>query len=203
MTTTNRRPLASRDTRWARALSVWLVRRRVSPNGISVAGMAFATLGAAGYLLSGSSWLLRLLLFILAAASIQARLVCNLLDGMVAIEGGLKGRAGGLFNEAPDRYADFVLLAAAGIAAGNPALGWIAAAAAVLTAYVRALGASLDHEQDFCGPMAKQQRMFFLTVGTLGASLYLPVLLWTLALIAAGGFATAVRRTMRLYSRLP
>jgi phosphatidylglycerophosphate synthase len=79
----------------------------------------------------------------------------------------------------------------------------MAAAAAVLTAYVRAFGASLGQPQDFCGPFAKPQRMFFFTVGSLGAIVHRPVLAWTLWLIAVGAFATAARRVIRLYRVLP
>ena len=44
-------------------------------------------------------------------------------------------------------------------------LGWAAAVLAVLTAYVRVLGGSLGLTQHFIGPMAKQHRMFTLTLG--------------------------------------
>jgi len=40
--------------------------------------------------------------------------VCNLLDGMVAIEGGLKTPAGELFNDVPDRISDPLILVGAG-----------------------------------------------------------------------------------------
>jgi phosphatidylglycerophosphate synthase len=40
------------------------------------------------------------------AACIQLRLLCNLLDCMVAIEGGKSAPTGALFNEMPDRFAD-------------------------------------------------------------------------------------------------
>jgi phosphatidylglycerophosphate synthase len=165
--------------------------------------MVFATLGALAF---GSAWPgdgLGWILLPLGALGVQLRLMCNLMDGLVAVEGGLKSRGGDLFNEAPDRYEDVVLLASAGWAAGSPTLGWIAATAAVLTAYVRAFGASLGQGQDFCGPLAKQQRMFFLTVGALGGTLYRPVLAWALWLIAVGAMFTAVRRVLRLYAKLP
>jgi phosphatidylglycerophosphate synthase len=129
--------------------------------------------------------------------------MCNLLDGMVAVEGGLKGKAGDLFNEAPDRFADVVLLLGAGHAVGAEWFGWMAACGAVLTAYVRAFGASVGQGQDFCGPLAKPQRMFFLTVGSLGAIAHRPVLTWALWLIAVGAFFTAARRVVRLYRKLP
>jgi phosphatidylglycerophosphate synthase len=203
VTTPNRRPLKSRQTWWARALSTELVRRKISPNAISTAGMGFATLGALSFGFAWYAGWLGWLFLLLGAAGVQLRLICNLMDGLVAVEGGLKGRAGDLFNEAPDRYEDVVLLASAGIAASVPTLGWMAAAAAVLTAYVRAFGASLGQGQDFAGPLAKQQRMFFLTVGALGGALYRPVLAWALWLIALGAMFTAVRRIVRLYAKLP
>jgi phosphatidylglycerophosphate synthase len=200
---TNRRPLASRKAPWAQALARFLAARRVAPNAISSVGMVFATVGALGYLAAArwpsfAPWFL-----LVGAAGVQLRLLCNLMDGLVAVEGGLKGRAGDLFNEAPDRYEDLALLATAGYAAGTPVLGWVAGSAAVLTAYVRAFGASVGQGQDYCGPLAKQQRMFFLTVGSVGAIVYRPVLAWALWLIAIGAFFTAIRRVVRLYRKLP
>ena len=121
------------------------------------------------------------------AAAVQARLVCNLLDGMVAIEGGKKSSVGALYNEFPDRIADSLLIVALGYAVGWPALGWFGALAAALTAYVRVFGGSLGLAQDFRGPMAKQQRMAVLTAAcVVGAAEWL----FTgtqYALIARGG----------------
>lgn len=201
--TESRRPLKSRDTRWAKSLAAALAARRVTPNAISVAGMIFASIGALGFAATPCGcvpWFAGMLLGITGA---QLRLLCNLLDGMVAVEGGLKGKAGDLFNEAPDRYADVVLLIGAGHAVGADWLGWMAACAAVLTAYVRAFGASVGQGQDFCGPLAKPHRMFFLTVGAIGAIAHPPVLTWALWLIAIGAFFTAARRVVRLYRKLP
>jgi phosphatidylglycerophosphate synthase len=199
----SRRPLKSRDTRWARALASALARRRIEPNAISAAGMVFAALGAAGLVAGAAGLIPRTAGLLAGAAGAQLRLLCNLLDGMVAVEGGLKGKAGELFNEAPDRFADIVLLAAAGWAAGVVWLGWMAAAAAVVTAYVRAFGASLGLGQDFRGPMAKPQRMFVLTVGCLAAVAWPPALVWALWIAAAGAFLTSARRVARIHSLLP
>ncbi|MEQ1859067.1 MAG: CDP-alcohol phosphatidyltransferase family protein [Chthoniobacteraceae bacterium] len=199
----SRRPLTSRDTRWAKALSGALARRGVTPNAISVAGMIFASIGALGLAATPCGCVPWTLGMVLGVAGAQLRLLCNLLDGMVAIEGGLKGKAGDLFNEAPDRLADIVLLVGAGYAAGAPWLGWMAASAAVLTAYVRAFGASVGQGQDFCGPLAKPHRMFFFSVGCLGAIAHPPALAWSLWLVAIGAFFTAARRVVRLYRKLP
>jgi phosphatidylglycerophosphate synthase len=200
----SRRPLKTRNAGWAKALARWLVRLRVSPNAISVAGAIIALLGGIALYFAGcncGSTLRRLLLFA-GAAAVQLRLLCNMLDGMVAVEGGLKGRAGDLFNEAPDRVEDVALLVGAGFAVDKPWLGWTAATAAVLTAHVRALGASLGKGQDFCGPLAKPHRMFVLTVGCLGQIVWLGVLQGALWVIACGALFTAGRRLVRLYQKL-
>jgi hypothetical protein len=76
--------------------------------------------------------------------------------------------------------------------------------AALATAYVRVLGGSLGVTQHFIGPMAKQHRMFTLTVVTLLAAaealLGRPPQAIRLGLgaIVAGSFATAVRRARRI-----
>lgn len=159
----DRRPVKARDSRWAAAvahrLTVWGVR----PNAISVASVAFAA--GAGVALAAtaqaSAPAVRVALCLAAVAGIQLRLLCNLIDGMVAVEGGLGSKTGTLFNEFPDRISDAVVLLGAGYAAGpyGPTLGWGAALLAVLTAYVRALGGAVGVAQPFCGPMAKQHRM--------------------------------------------
>ena len=207
-----RRPLKSRDTRWAHAGARWLAERRVRPNHISLLSLPFAALAGASFLSIrrvGQPW--ESALYLAAAVCIQLRLLCNLLDGMVAIEGGFRSKSGEVFNEFPDRIADALILAPAGYALGIPfgrELGWIAALLAVLTAYVRALGASLGVPQDFCGPMAKPHRMAVITAGCLAATIenWFAGSAWSLAvalgIVAAGSFVTLMRRTIRLIRRL-
>jgi hypothetical protein len=48
-----------------------------------------------------------------------------------------------------------------------PWLGWLAALAAAITAYIRVLGGTFGLAQDFRGPLAKQHRMAVLTAGLL------------------------------------
>ena len=50
---------------------------------------------------------------------IQLRLIANLLDGLVAVEGGKRTPTGELYNEAPDRIADTAVLVGAGYAVGG------------------------------------------------------------------------------------
>lgn len=144
-----------------------LCRAGVSPNAISVTGMLLALMAGAALLLTrwAEGELAVRGLCLLAIIGMQGRLVCNLLDGMVAIEGGKASPAGELYNEVPDRVSDVGALVGAGYALGAiPVLGWAAAVAAVLTAYVRAVGKGAVAGSDFGGPMDKKVRMFVLTV---------------------------------------
>ncbi len=213
--TLSRRPLRTRNARWAQSLAVALGRAGLRPNAISVASVAFAALGAGALLAAGPSTsgpVARVTWFLLAGGCVQLRLLCNLLDGLVAVEGGFRTAAGDVYNELPDRVSDVLLLAAAGYATAwtgwERDLGWAAAAGALLTAYVRALGGQTGVGQAFGGPMAKPQRMFTLTLAaalTAGEkALGWPTRALTLALglIAAGSLLTAARRTRRIVRAL-
>ncbi|WP_431320842.1 CDP-alcohol phosphatidyltransferase family protein [Rhizobium sp. YTU87027] len=199
--TGDRRPLASRDTQWAKRIAQWLAARSITPNQISQASMIAAALAGGMFFLAGrDDGLSRALLLVLAAAFCQLRLLCNLFDGMVAVEGG-KGTADGPFwNEFPDRIADILILAGVGYGIGSPGLGWAAASFAVLTAYVRELGRATGIPSDFSGPMAKQHRMATITAAALLSILeplwdgHNQVLLAALWLIAVGAALTALRR---------
>lgn len=200
---TNRRPIASRLAEWAKASAAFLARTSVTPNQISAVSVLFAAVGAA--LLAFKPDAIGL---IGCAAAVQARLVCNLLDGMVAIEGGKKSSVGSLYNEFPDRIADSLFIVALGYAVGWPALGWFGALAAALTAYVRVFGGSLGFAQDFRGPMAKQQRMAVLTAAcVVGAAEWLftgtqYALIAAAVIIAAGSVMTCVTRTLAIAAKL-
>ena len=200
----NRRPLRSRGSGWAKLATRLLLKSRISADQISLLGILFSIAGAAAFAASpGRPWLL-----LLGALGIQLRLLCNLFDGLVAVEGGRKSAYGPLFNEAPDRLEDSLFLIAAGYAAGLLWLGLLAALLACVTAYLRTLGGALGFAQDFCGPMAKQQRMAALTIGALAA--FAEALIWgsdhaltaALWLIVAGAVLTAMRRTWRIAAQL-
>ncbi len=146
-----------------------MARSSVTPNQISVASVFLGLLAGAAFVLAGrsSSIAIDLPCYLLAIVGIQGRLLCNLIDGMVAVEGGKKTPTGDLYNEFPDRLADSFVLIGAGYAADpvyGPALGWCAALVAMLTAYTRVLGRSVGAGVYFIGPMAKQHRMALLTL---------------------------------------
>jgi phosphatidylglycerophosphate synthase len=204
-----RRVLATRHARWARASARWLAARGVRPNSVSMAGVGFALAAGAMFVLSSTAaGGARACLLVGAAGCVQLRLLCNLLDGMLAVEEGLKIKTGEIFNDLPDRLEDVLILVGAGYAVRHLAfgvtLGWAAALLAVLTAYVRVLGGSLGLMQHFTGPMAKQHRMFAMTLAALLASAEALVGAPTraipagLAVITVGSAATAARRALAI-----
>jgi phosphatidylglycerophosphate synthase len=87
----NRRPIKSRSTGWAKGLTKLLLKSNITPNQISVASVVFAALGILALIVdkgvAGS---------ILCALGIQLRLLCNLFDGILAMEGGKKSAFGSL-----------------------------------------------------------------------------------------------------------
>ncbi len=199
----NRRPIKSRSNTVIVTLSKFLAGTSVTPNQISCASAVFAAIGAVALLRIDS-----VLDMIVAIVCIQLRLLCNVIDGLVAVEGGKKSIAGPLFNEFPDRIADSFLLVAAGYGVGLPSLGWAAALFAALTAYVRVFGGSVGVPQRFIGPMAKQHRMALLTLACVATIVEIalhrhPVCLAAaLAIIAAGSALTCATRTRALVQDL-
>jgi phosphatidylglycerophosphate synthase len=208
-----RRTLATRNAGWARALARQLGRAGVRPNSVSIAGIVFAGVACgAFYIVPDVAPAMGAAALHLAAAAIQLRLLCNLLDGMLAVEEGFKTKTGAIYNDLPDRLADVLILVGAGSSlryvAGGSTLGWAAAVTAVFTAYVRVLGGSLGVTQHFIGPMAKQHRMFTLTLATLLAALETVIgmppraMRVGLVVIVAGSIVTACRRTWRIASEV-
>ena len=209
----NRRPLKTRQTQWAKVLSRWLIERKVEPNHISILGIVFACMGGIIFISIPlqKSLFFKGIFYIVAALCIQLRLLCNMLDGMVAVEGNQKSHLGNLYNELPDRLEDTIILVSAGYSIADHTLaylGWMAALLAVLTAYIRAFGGSLGTKQYFCGPMAKPHRMAVMTVGCLLASFMIwlnknnEVILLSLILVIMGGMMTCFRRIRLIVEEL-
>lgn len=211
---TGRRPLKTREWPIFKKLAAALARAGATPNGISAASIVFGCL--AGFALAKTAsvdWAgvplfpnVARWFWLAAAVFIQLRLIANLLDGMVAVEGRKGGPTGDLWNEAPDRVSDAAIFIGAGYASGSsPVLGFAAALVAVFVAYVRALGASVGAGQCFLGPQAKPHRMalmtavcvfsaIFPTYSTLIGERPLPAVVLALWIVILGGLVTAWRR---------
>lgn len=214
--TADRRPIAARNLRVFQSLASALARAGVSANAVSGAGMVFGI--AAGICLSRTSaepeWIRSF--WLAAAAFVQLRLLANMLDGMVAIERNAASKIGELYNEVPDRVSDYSTLVGLGYSSGGQVVwGYAAACFAILTAYIRAMGKAAGVPNQFCGPMAKQQRMFVVTVVAIfsaaapsgwqrvelgGRAFGVPHL--ALILITVGSVLTASRRLRRIAAAL-
>lgn len=212
-----RRPIVARSTAWAPAIARRVVAVGLTPNQVSLLSMivslvAAVLLGASSHVDSNT---LRIIMLIGAAGFIQLRLLCNLIDGLMAVEGNMKSPSGAIYNDLPDRVSDAMTIVAAGYAAQAwpwaLELGWLATLLAVLTAYVRVLGASTGPNvaHDFRGPMAKQHRMAIITIACI-LSIAEPWLAWhngamlfaALGIIAIGCCITIIRRTRGILSKL-
>jgi phosphatidylglycerophosphate synthase len=209
----NRRPLKIRGSSIFQNLAGFLSKKDITPNQISIISVLFAFLAALCLLsIPKSQGYLNWLLPLLAAFFIQMRLICNLLDGMVAIEGGKTTASGELFNDIPDRIADPLILIATGYAISffeySYMIGWCAGLMSVMTAYIRVLSVSIGAPANFSGPMAKQHRVAIMTVACILTSL--EGLVWqqgyilvaTLLIIIIGSIITSYRRTVFTYNYL-
>jgi phosphatidylglycerophosphate synthase len=206
----DRRPIATRNRKWAQASSAWLASRNVSPNAISVAGMCACVV--AGIALGVTSIADYRILWLIAALGAQLRLTANMLDGMVAIASSRASKTGELYNEVPDRISDAAVFIGAGFAwGGNVTLGYIATILAIFTAYVRAAGKIAGAPNEFCGPMAKQHRMLVITLICVYAAItprswqiitlnnsQIGVMTLGLIVIVLGCVITVVRRVARI-----
>lgn len=164
---TDRRPINSRQTNWARRIAQALADKNISANAISVLGMVAAILAGVAFAMTDntSNEIVSRGLWLLGGLLCQVRLLCNLFDGMVAIAQAKASAKGELYNEVPDRVSDAAILIGLGCGfGGSPFVGALAAMVAVFVAYVRAMGKTVGAPNDFCGPMAKPQRMAIVTV---------------------------------------
>ncbi|MEO1274605.1 MAG: CDP-alcohol phosphatidyltransferase family protein [Pseudomonadota bacterium] len=203
-----RRPQKAREQAAVRRIAQRLAEAGVRPNRISQAGLVAGLL--AGLCLWTGGVAASPALLLLGALLIGLRLLANLLDGLVAVEGGRGEPDGPFWNEVPDRASDTAILVGAGLGASFPALGWAAATLAILTAYLREAGAAQGQPPDFAGPFAKPQRMAGVATGAVVAALLtvadvagaagaLTVALW---IVALGTAVTALRRAVTFRARL-
>lgn len=209
------RPIASREHALSKIVAGWLANTGLSPNAISIAGMVCAILGGVALGLTSvvsPAWPL----FLFGGLMMQMRLLANMFDGMVAIQTAKASPVGALYNEIPDRVSDAAFFIGMGYALGGCSeLGYLAAILAIMTAYIRSEGKVAGAHQEFCGPLAKPERMGLSTAAAVLAAItpttWLPKFDWapgaeimagTLLLIAVGSFATCLRRLGKIASAL-
>jgi phosphatidylglycerophosphate synthase len=165
-----RRFLKTREKLWVNRLAAKVAMFNITPNQISILSIISAIIS--GLFLVFTVWHSK---WLIAIFFIQCRLFCNMLDGLVAIEGNKKSKLGDIYNDLPDRISDIIIILAFGYAIDITYqfntiinyLTWIAALQALFTAYIRTLFISLGTPADYSGPMAKQHRMALISVACL------------------------------------
>ncbi|MCM3821807.1 CDP-alcohol phosphatidyltransferase family protein [Streptomyces sp. DR3-1] len=168
-----------------------LTRRRISPDALTAAGVAAAAAAGGALALLPAGWAAAPVALLLAA-----RLACANLDGALARDTGRSTRRGALLNEAGDRGADLLVIAAFWAVAP----GWLvalAACAATLPSWVSLAGAAAGAPRLNGGPAGKTERCLLAVVAA-ATGWYAPVL----AVLAAGSAATALLRGARLWREL-
>ncbi|KAA8733721.1 CDP-alcohol phosphatidyltransferase family protein [Acinetobacter qingfengensis] len=209
----NRRPLKVRQSTLVHRIARWLAQKSITPNQISILSIFCAALAAICFLFVPEfNGLQQVILYLFAALFIQARLLCNLFDGLVAVEGQKSTASGELFNDIPDRVSDPLIIIAAGysvICVGYAdILGWCGALLAVFTAYIRTLAVSIHAPANFSGPMAKQHRMALLTLACVISAIeqygfsHDYAMLLALIILNVGCVLTIWRRTQAAYRHL-
>jgi len=203
----DRRPLASRGWKISEKIAGWLARQGTTPNAISIGGMVFGILAGVMFAMTPGAahpWFF----WVAGATFVQLRLLANLYDGMVAVLRQVASPLGELFNEVPDRVSDAATLIGFGYAVGSdPVLGFVATVFAIFLAYLRAQGKVAGAHQEFCGPMAKQQRMATVTVAAIACAVVPGASDWQIPMFAlwviiAGCIVTIIRRLQRITTTL-
>ena len=212
----DRRPIAARNLLISSRITDVLAKWGMSPNAISVWSMVFGLASGLSFWATSFDPPAIRVFWLLAAFFILMRLLANMFDGMVAVKTGTTSPVGELYNEVPDRVSDTVIIVGAGYAlGGSEIVSYLAALAAMLTAYVRAVGKGAGAKQEFCGPLAKQQRMFLLIATAIylaltpsswhlkfGANSQYGLLAPILFVIAVGSLITTWRRLVRINANL-
>lgn len=208
-----RRPLTSRDSSWAKLIAKKIAQTGITPNQISIFSMVFALMSGVSFYFTTYTSTYSYLFLILGVIGLQMRLLCNLLDGMVAIEYDKKTSSGGLFNEIPDRISDTIIIIGFSLSVPYSQetvyLGLACVIVSISTAYIRALGASMGAGEQFQGPMAKPHRMAVITGAVVliiilkqFSYIDLPITKITLWVILCGGLLTCYRRIYGIYMTL-
>lgn len=165
-----------------------LVRHRVSPNVLSVAGIVFGALAGLCLWLVPVGWA-----GLMVAPLLAARLAAANLDGAVAREAGRQTRAGSVLNEVGDRVAELAVLAGC-LALAPSWLVLLTMLAASAPSWIALAGSADGVKRPNGGPVGKTERCLLLSVvaAVPGSATVL------LVVIAVGSALTAVLRAVRM-----
>jgi CDP-diacylglycerol--glycerol-3-phosphate 3-phosphatidyltransferase len=181
-----------------RPLEDSLVARRVTPDALTAAAVVASVL--TGVAIAAGGLLDLPALWFAVPPLVLVRLSLNALDGSIARRTRCARPLGAALNEMGDRVGDAATIGATGFVVG-PALASAAVASSFLASLTGVLAFALTGTRDSGGPMGKADRVSILAVGAIagalaGSAFPFTVVVWA---ILAGGVATAVVRTIRIF----
>jgi len=176
----------------------------LTPNIISVIGLALARCSATAYAMAQTQPLLLLLAVVLLLASG----FCDTLDGVLARTHQQASVFGGFFDSVLDRYADAAVYA--GVIIGglcDPIWGLIALAGSLLVSYSRARAEAAGIKMESVGIAERAERMIILAAASLIAFFWpqvlnLGVLNIGIIILAVLSNFTVLQRAIHVYRAL-
>jgi len=171
----------------------------LTPNMVSVIGLALSLFSAAAYAvaLNQPLWLLLATILLLASG------FCDTLDGVLARNYQQATPFGGFLDSLLDRYADAAVYA--GVIIGglcNPIWGLAALAGSLLVSYSRARAEAAGVKMESVGLAERAERMLILAAASAVAIFWFPALNIGIILLAVLSNLTVLQRGMHVYNSL-
>ena len=165
----------------------------LTPNHVSLLGIAFAVLSALTYW----QWKLHSLLLILAPLLMLASGFFDALDGAMARLHGEATKFGGFLDSLLDRYADAIILCGI-ILGGLTEVYWGLAAliGSLLVSYSRARAEAAGVKMETVGLAERAERLIILAIASFLAFIWLDALDWGILILAILTNLTVVQRAI-------
>jgi archaetidylinositol phosphate synthase len=165
----------------------------LSPNHVSILGIAFAVLSAITYW----QWKLNPLLLILAPILMLTSGLFDALDGALARLYGEATKFGGFFDSLLDRYADAIVICGI-ILGGLTEVSWGLAAlvGSMLVSYARARAEAAGVKMESVGLAERAERIVLLALVSFLSFVWLDALCWGVLILAVLTNLTVIQRAI-------
>ncbi|HET9544996.1 MAG TPA: CDP-alcohol phosphatidyltransferase family protein [Gaiellaceae bacterium] len=180
-----------------------LGRTRVTPNMLTVAGIALSIAGAVVVYFEYAGWGF----FWLGAALFVLGAILDILDGALARSRGVASEFGAFVDSTVDRVGEAFMLGAIALVLMREgyewgvALAFAALAGSFLVSYARARAEALGLKGDV-GFGSRAERVVVITTGLVLAPIHELVLPVTMAILAATAWVTVLQRVLSVRSQL-
>jgi len=171
----------------------------LTPNLVSLIGLALALLSAFTYAVTPNQplWILLATILLLASG------FCDALDGVIARLYQQTSIFGGFLDSLLDRYADAAVYA--GVIIGglcNPLWGLAALAGSMMVSYSRARAEAAEIKMESVGLAERAERILILSIASVAAIFWLQALNIGIILLAVLSNFTVLQRGLHVYNSL-